>query len=89
MEQQKQQLKQRIADYDDTCIAEIEQVYLKYQKIIKELLVNGLGDQFFGMDTGFIKEEIDSRLNRTENVKDFLMLFPRYKEKEKEIIKEF
>ena len=51
--------------------------------------MSGLGDQFFGMDTGFIKEEINSRLNKTENVKDFLMMFPKYKEKEKEIIKEF
>jgi hypothetical protein len=49
-------MKKKIADYDQTCLTEIEEVFTKYRGIISELLVSGLGEQFFGMDTDFINE---------------------------------
>lgn len=58
-------MKKKITDYDETCLAEIEEVFAKYRGIINELLVSNLGEQFFGMDTNFIKEEINSKLHKS------------------------
>ena len=42
------------------------------------MLATNTNDQFSGLDTNFIKEEIGSKLHKTDNVKEFLMQFPRY-----------
>ncbi len=44
-------------------------------------------DHFSNLDANFIKEEIGSKLHKTDNIKDFLLQFPRYEDKKKE--KEF
>jgi hypothetical protein len=83
VETQKQMMKRKITDYDASCLAEIEQAFAKYKGIIKELLAAGGNDHFCGMDTGFIKDEIGSKLHKIDNVKDFLLQFPKYEDKKK------
>ena len=43
-------------------------------------LLHGGGEQFFGMDTQFIKNEIKSRLMAAQTIKEFLTAYPKYSE---------
>lgn len=66
---QKQAMKRKIAEYDANCLTEIQQVFAKYKAIIGELLNTSTGDQFVPMDAGFIKDEIGSKLHKSDNIK--------------------
>jgi len=46
--------------------------------MISELMVEE-GDRFFGLDMAGVKEELSSKLQKSENIKDFLVSFPKYK----------
>ena len=61
--QQKQQLKKRVHEYDEACLQEIEGVFRKHKDIVRKLLEGGMEDQFFGIDTNFIKNSLQSKLH--------------------------
>lgn len=82
LEHHREQLKKQVLAYDDICLQEVEAVFKKHKETINGILVEGLNDQFFGMDMGFIRKEFNSKLLECESVKDFLSAFPQYHPKE-------
>ncbi len=71
-------MRKKIADYDEKCLSELEAVFTKHREMISELMVEE-GDRFFGLDMAGVKEELSSKLQKSENIKDFLVSFPKYK----------
>ena len=57
IDHQREQLKKKIVEYDEACFNEVEVAFKKYKETINAILVEGLTDQFFGMDMGFINVE--------------------------------
>jgi hypothetical protein len=43
-----------------------------------QLLEGGLGEQFFGLDTNFAKDELQSKLHSSETIKKFLVSFTQF-----------
>jgi hypothetical protein len=48
-------MKKKVEEYDGICLTELEAVFKKYKEVINQVLIDGLNDQFFGMDHAFIK----------------------------------
>ena len=88
-DQQKQLLRQKIAALDEKCLAELEEVYSRYKATIGDIFSKGNEEQFYGMDTAAIRQEFNSKLHSSESIKDFLIAFPKYVEREREASKEF
>jgi hypothetical protein len=83
VELKREQMKKKVELYDQNCLTELEAVFKKYKQTINQVLVEGINDQFFGMDPAFIRSEFKSELLKTESIKDFLLSFDKYKEKTK------
>ena len=56
-------MRQKVKDYDDACLNEIQEVFNRHKTAIKDLLEGNLDKQFYGLDENFIKNELKSKLH--------------------------
>jgi hypothetical protein len=69
VENEKEAMRNKIKNYDDICLKELEELYERHKQEMEKLLIGGLDQQFFGLDQKFVQEELKSRLHTTTNVK--------------------
>lgn len=53
---QKEELKKKILNFDNLCLAELEELFMKHKTKIKSILLDGITEEQFALDLTFIEK---------------------------------